>query len=173
MLLSLAMSACAFLNYDHRDTQLKEKEKAINQFVQAPPFPYISNRGKILYSATVFGEAIPRLRFLSGGYYDFQIKGGQMFSKMQTKEVASREWKIYGEKRTKDSSWENKSNTEKTEATLEVLFQRDSLLNRFTELCKQGEISHLVTSMGLPLAKEDSLTLWYRNEIIYLYPCNQ
>lgn len=84
-----------------------------------------------------------------------------MFSKPQKKEIALREWKIYGEKRPKDSTWENKRNRDKTVATLEVLFQRDSLINRFDEICKQDEISHLITSMELPLAEGDSLTLWY------------
>lgn len=169
--LTLFSSIIIILNYDHRPHEQKDKEKAMNQFVQQPPFPHITNRGKILFSVFDNGENIPRLRFLSGGYYDYQIEGGAMFSKQHKLAVTLHEWKIYGGEKEFDSSWIIQNHEERTSKISEILFNKDSLQKRTIWLCRTGEITHLISDMQMPFVASDSLTLQHGNKIIRLYPC--
>lgn len=169
--LTLFSSIIIILNYDHRPYEQKNSENAMNQFVQQPPFPYITNRGKILFSVFDNGENIPRLRFLSGGYYDYQIEGGAMFSKQHKLAVTLHEWKIYGGEKEFDSSWTIQNHEERASKISEILFDKDSLQKRTAWLCKTGEITHLISDMQMSFAARDSLTLQHGNKIIRLYPC--
>lgn len=171
IILALFSSIIILSNYDHRPHDQKDKEKAMNQFVQQPPFPYIANRGKILFSVFDNGDNIPRLRFLSGGYYDYQIEGGSMFSKQHKLAVNLHEWKIYGGEKQFDSSWLVLKHEEKKFRISEILFNKDSLQHRTTWLCKTGEITHLISDMQMPFDASDSLILQYGNKKIWLYPC--
>jgi hypothetical protein len=72
-----------------------------------------------------------------------------------------------------DSLWiKLKSNKyEKIEKINEILSNRDSLQNCVKQLCQGNEITHLISDLRMPLAASDSLTLWYEEEKIWLYPC--
>ena len=165
------MSTYAIFRYDNRSDELRERELAINQFATHPPFPNVKNRGRILFAERDFGEEVPRLRYLSGGYYDFQISIGNIFSKSLKKETDSHEWNIYGGNKPVSSAWENMSSEQRTSAAFSILFNKDSLQKRFPQLCNMQEISHLVTDFRFPFPAEDSLTLWYKKKKIFLYPC--
>lgn len=154
--LFIAISCFISLNYDHRPDIQKQREYAMNQFLQEPPFPYIINRGKILYSAYDYAQNVSRLRFLSGAYYDSQIKVGAIFSKQHQLEVNSHERQIIG-----DSEW----------TKLDVLLDKDSLQNCVKRLCQAHEITHLISTIRMPFVASDSLTLWYKEKKLWLYPC--
>ena len=166
------MIVCIFLFFDCRDEQQKSKEKAMNQFVQTPPFPSILNRGQIFYSVRNYGDEIPRLRFLSGGYYDFQIGVGSIFSKPLKQEIDRREWSIYKSGESIDSNWEELSSLEKFQKCWNIVLNKDSLPITFRRLCRQNEVTHLVADEKMPLAAQDSLILWYNGEKIWLYACD-
>jgi hypothetical protein len=143
----------------------------MNQFLHSPPFPYIVNRGKILFSVFDYAENIPRLRFLSGGYYDYQIDVGTMFSKQHKFAADTHKRNIYGMDKSQDSLWMLIDEFEKSRKINENLFNKDSLQSCVRRLCQENEISHLVSDKRLPLVASDSLILWYKEEKIWLYPC--
>lgn len=166
------LSTCVISRYDNRPADLREKELAINQFVAQPPFPDVKNRGQILFAERDFGEEVPRLRYLSGSYYDFQISVGGVFSKALKEETDSREWKIFGGDQPVNSNWKNLSPIQRANMAFSILFDKDSLQKRFCQLCEMQEISHLVTDFRYPIPAKDSLTLWYNKKKIFLYPCS-
>ncbi len=166
------MCVCVFLRYDNRPAELREREWAINQFVAQPPFPAVKDRGRILFAEQEFGEEVSRLRYLSGGYYDFQISVGGTFSKALKEETDSHEWYIAGGDSPITTEWENMSSDQRAWKAFAMLFDRDALQKRFTQLCDMREISHLVTDFRFPFPAEDSLTLWYKDKKLFLYPCN-
>ncbi len=169
--LSVTMICFVAVNYDHRPSSQKNREKAMNQFLHSPPFPYIVNRGKILFSVFDYAENIPRLRFLSGGYYDYQIDVGTMFSKQHKFAADVHKRNIYGMDKSQDSLWMLIDEFEKSRKINENLFNKDSLQSCVRRLCQEDEISHLVSDKRLPLVASDSLILWYKEEKIWLYPC--
>lgn len=170
--LSVLLCFCATINYDHRDHVQKEKEHAMNQFVQAPPFPGIEKRGRILYSVKDFAGKLPRIHFLSGAYYDEQYEVGDIFFERQKYMSEAREKKVFLGVQPTDDEWKKlKWQTRKYLAS-EYLFEKDSLISRARHLCNEREITHLITDMrDLPFAKKDSLTLWYKGESVYLHSC--
>ena len=155
--LFIAILCFISLNYDHRSNIQKKREYTMNQFLQEPPFPYIANRGKILYSVYDYAQKVPRLRFLSGAYYDGQLNVGAIFSKQHQLELNSHERQIIG-----DSEW--------TKLDV-ILSDKDSLQNCVKRLCQTNEITHLISDLRMPFTASDSLTLWYKEEKIWLYPC--
>ncbi len=171
-LLSTALAMCAFLNYDHRGAEQKAKEKAMNQFVKKPPFPSIEKRGRILYSVKDFAGKLPRIHFLSGAYYDEQYEVGCIFFKGHKDESQAREKKVFLGAQPSDDEWNKIVWQLRKHKASEYLFERDSLIVRTRHLCQKGEITHLITDMpDLPFSKGDSLTLWYKDERIYLHSC--
>ena len=143
----------------------------MNQFSTTTPFHYIVNRGKILFSVEKYGEKIPRLRFLSGGYLDYQSGVGESFFREQYNIVRLREMYIYEGTSVVASSWDTLSWRQRERKIFSVLFNKDSLVQRATFLCSINEISHVITEKQLPAAAADSMTLWYDREKIRLYPC--
>ena len=171
-LIALALATCAFLNYDHRDCGQKEREHAMNQFVKAPPFPNIERRGRVLYSVKDYAGKLPRIHFLSGAYYDEQYEVGSIFYKGHKDESQAREKKVFLGTQTTDDEWKKITWQLRKHKTSDFLFEKDSLVTRTRHLCANGEITHLITDMhDLPFAKDDSLSLWYRGEQIYLHSC--
>lgn len=172
--LSILLCICAIINYDHRDCVQKEKEHAINQFVRTLPFPGVKKRGRILYSVKDFAGKLPRIHFLSGAYYDEQYEVGGIFFEEHQYMSDAREKKVFLGARASptDDEWKKlKWQTRKYLAS-EYLFEKDSLISRVRYLCNEQEITHLITDMrNLPFAKDDSLTLWYKDEMIYLHSC--
>ena len=169
--LLIAISCFILLNYDHRPSVQKKREYAMNQFMHEPPFPYIINRGKILYSVFDYAQKVPRLRFLSGAYYDYQIDVGSMFSKSHKLNAISHELHIFGISSIHDSVWTKLNKSEKNEKLNMILSNKDSLQNCVIRLCQANEITHLISDLRMPFATSDSLTLWYEEEKIWLYPC--
>ena len=170
--LIILMFLFACKNYDHRSLERKEIEHSMNQFSDAAPFPYIKNRGRILFSVEKYGGKIARLRFLSGGYLDYQSGVGESFYKEQFNVVRLREMYIYNGSANATTSWETLSWNQRERKIFSVLFNKDSLVQRALFLCSINEISHVITEKQLPIAAEDSITLWYRDEKIRLYPCS-
>ena len=170
-ILIIALSCFTLLNYDHRSSVQKKREYAMNQFMHEPPFPYIINRGKILYSVFDYAENVPRLRFLSGAYYDIQIGVGSIFSKQHKLNTISHELHIFGISSIQDSVWTKLTKSEKTEKMNTILSNKDSLQNCVKRLCQANEITHLISDLRMPFAASDSLTLWYEEKKIWLYPC--
>lgn len=171
-LLAIALAACAFQNYDHREAEQKAREKAMNQFVKEPPFPRIEKRGRILYSVKDFAGKLPRIHFLSGAYYDEQYEVGGLFFRGHAIEAESREKKVFLGAQPTDDEWNKNMWQLRKHKASEYLFEKDSLITRTRHLCKMQEITHLITSIPeLPFVKEDSLKLWYKNEQIYLHSC--
>jgi len=171
-MLVVALALCAVLNYDHRDSVQKSKEKAMNQFVDAPPFSYIKKRGRILYSVKDYAGALPRIHFLSGAYYDEQYEVGSIFFEGHKNESYAREKRVFLGAQPTDDEWDKLKWQLRKRRASEYLFEPDSLIARTQHLCQGGEITHLIADLpNLPFAKEDSLTLWYKDERIYLYPC--
>lgn len=171
-LIALALATCAFLNYDHRDCGQKEREHAMNQFVKAPPFPNIERRGRVLYSVKDYAGKLPRIHFLSGAYYDEQYEVGSIFYKGHKDESQAREKKVFLGAQASDDEWKKIVWQLRKHKASEFLFEKDSLVTRTRHLCANGEITHLITDMhDLPFAKDDSLTLWYKGEQIYLHSC--
>lgn len=167
----IAISCFISLNYDHRSSVQKKREYAMNQFLQEPPFPYIINRGKILYSVFDYAEHIPRLRFLSGAYFDLQISVGAIFSKQHKIETTSHQLHIFGINSIQDSLWIKLDKYEKIEILNTILSNKDSLQSCVKRLCQANEITHLISDLRMPFVASDSLTLWYKEEKIWLYPC--
>ena len=167
----ILISSFTSLNYDHRPSNQKAREKAMNQFLDSPPFPNVTNRGKILFSAFDYAENVPRLRFLSGGYYDYQIEVGSMFSRQHKTEVISHELHIIGADSIHDSVWVKLNEYEKSNKIHNTLFHRDSLQKCVKRLCQANEITHLVSDFRMPFTASDSLTLWYKEKKLWLYPC--
>jgi hypothetical protein len=171
-MLVVALASCAVFNYDHRDSVQKLKEKAMNQFVEAPPFPHIKSRGRILYSVKDYAGALPRIHFLSGAYYDEQYEVGSIFFEGHKNESHAREKKVFLGAQPTDDEWDRLKWQLRKRRASEYLFEPDSLIARTRHLCQKGEITHLISDLSnLPFAKDDSLTLWYKDERIYLYPC--
>lgn len=170
-ILFVAISCFISLNYDHRSNAQKKREYAMNQFLHAPPFPYIINRGKILYSVFDYAQNIPRLRFLSGGYYDYQLKVGSVFSKQHKFEADFHELQIVGFNSIPLSLWNKMNKYEKSDKIQTILSDKDSLQNCVKRLCQTNEITHLISDLRMPFTASDSLTLWYKEEKIWLYPC--
>lgn len=169
--LTAMMFLFAYENYDHRSLERKQIEHSMNQFSIASPFHYIVNRGKILFSVEKYGEKIPRLRFLSGGYLDYQSGVGEAFFRKQYNVVRLREMYIYNGSAVATASWDTLSWRQRERKIFSVLFNKDSLVQRATFLCSINEISHVITEKPLPVAAADSMILWYDNEKIRLYPC--
>jgi len=169
--LAVLLFACVISRYDNRPEELRKKELAINQFAVQPPFPAVKDRGRILFAERDFGEVVSRLRYLSGGYYDYQISVGSAFSKALKKETDSHEWNIFGGNKPVNSSWKNLTLEQRTNMAFSILFDKDSLQKRFYQLCEMREISHLVTDFRYRYPATDSLTLWYNKKKIFLYPC--
>lgn len=171
--LAILLLACSFYSYDHRSIAQKKREHAMNQFVKAPPFPYIEQRGHILYAVQNYGELLPRIAFLSGAYYDEQYLVGSIFIEKHKYEALTRQGMLYNGENSSNSDHSNASWLHVRNRIKRVLFNKDSLINRTDFLCKKNEISHLISDMAdLPYNKADSLTLEYDNTQIYLYPCN-
>lgn len=159
-------------DYDHRSPELKAQEKAMNQFVEEVPFPYIENRGRILYSVEDYAQANPRIRFLSAAYYDQEYIVGAVFFKGHKYEATNREKMLFMGETPSDSEWYALDWRIRKSKAVEYLLDRDSLIVRTKYLCDKKEITHLITDkIDLPFAKDDSLTLWYKNEKIYLHSC--
>lgn len=164
--------SCVVLNYDHRDSGQKERERAMNQFVKAPPFPEIEKRGRILYSVKDYAGKLPRIHFLSGAYYDEQYEVGSIFFKGHKELTQTREKKVFLGEQPTDAEWKKRKWQTRKYLASEYLFEKDSLIVRTRHLCNEREITHLITDMhDLPFAKDDSLTLWYKEEQIYLHSC--
>ena len=172
-ILFVATSCFISLNYDHRPDIQKKREYAMNQFLQEPPFPYIANRGKILYSVFDYAQNIPRLRFLSGGYYDDQIDVGTVFSKQHKFAADFHQLHIVGFNSIQLSLWNKMNIYEKSFKINAILSNKDSLQNSVKRLCQANEITHLISDLRMPFAASDSLTLWYKEKKIWLYPCMQ
>lgn len=171
-MLTMLLCTIAVINYDHRDSEQKEKERAMNQFVQAPPFPIIEKRGRVLYSVKDYAGKLPRIHFLSGAYYDEQYEVGCIFFEGHKYVSQDREKKVFLGAQPTDAEWEKLKWQTRKHLASEYLFEKDSLISRARHLCNEGEITHLITDMqDLPFTKDDSLTLWYKNEQIYLHSC--
>lgn len=169
--LFVALGTCVLYNYDHRNAEQKEKEESMNQFVKAPPFPQIEKRGRILYSVGDYAGRLPRLAFLSGAYFDEHLIVGSIFFKQHKAEVYSRERKLFEGADSLRGTWDEiKWNIRLNEACVNML-DRDSVVNRANYLCSSGEITHLVTDWRLDGMADDSLTLVYKAEKIFLYSC--
>ena len=170
-ILLVAISCFISLNYDHRSNDQKKREYAMNQFTHEPPFPYIINRGKILYSVYDYAQEVPRLRFLSGAYFDNQIDVGFIFSKPHKLNAISHELHIFGINSIQESLWIKLDKYEKIKQLNTILSNKSSLQNCVKRLCQANEITHLISDLRMPFAASDSLTLWYEEEKIWLYPC--
>lgn len=171
-LITLVLTTCALLNYDHRDAEQKEREYALNQFVNEPPFPNIEKRGRVLFSVKNYAGKLPRIHFLSGAYYDEQYEVGDIFFRGHKDEAEAREKKVFLGTQTSDDEWKKIPWQLRKYRASEYLFNKDSLIVRTQHLCQNGEITHLITDFAdLPFAKNDSLTLWYKGEKVYLHSC--
>lgn len=170
--LAMMLTICAGVNYDHRDSGQKEREHTMNQFVKVPPFPYIEKRGRILYSVKDYAGKLPRIHFLSGAYYDEQYEVGSIFFKGHKDVSQAREKMVFLGSQPTDAEWKKLKWQVRKFLASEYLFKKDSLVSRVRHLCGEQEITHLVTDMhDLPFTKDDSLTLWYKDEQIYLHSC--
>ncbi len=170
--LAILLCTVTIINYDHRDDEQKEKEHAMNQFVQAPPFPIIEKRGRVLYSVKDYAGKLPRIHFLSGAYYDEQYEVGCIFFEGHKYVSQDREKKVFLGTQPTDAEWEKLKWQTRKHLASKYLFEKDSLISRAQHLCNEGEITHLITDMrDLPFTKNDSLTLWYKSEQIYLHSC--
>lgn len=172
VVLAISLCVCVITNYDHRDSEQKAKEYAMNQFVTAPPFPEIEKRGRVLYSVKDYAGKLPRIHFLSGAYYDEQYEVGSIFFKGHKNVSQAREKMIFLGSQPTDAEWKKLKWQVRKFLASEYLFKKDSLVSRVRHLCGEQEITHLVTDMhDLPFTKDDSLTLWYKDEQIYLHSC--
>ena len=143
----------------------------MEQFVSAPPFPQIEKRGRILYSVHDYAERLPRIAFLSGAYYDEHIIVGSIFYKGHKSEVARREKRLFEGRDTLSRAWsKTKWNIRLNGACVKML-DKDSVIDHADYLCDLGEITHLVSDIRMAYPADDSLTLWYKDEKIFLYSC--
>lgn len=171
-MLTILLCAIAVINYDHRDNEQKEKERAMNQFVQTPPFPIIEKRGRVLYSVKDYAGKLPRIHFLSGAYYDEQYEVGCIFFEGHKYVSQDREKRIFLGAQPTAAEWEKLKWQVRKHLASKYLFEKDSLISRTRHLCHEHEITHLITNMrDLPFTKNDSLALWYKDEQIYLHSC--
>lgn len=171
--LIILMIVFTIFSYDCRTISDFQNEKVMNQFVEQPPFPYIENRGKMLYFVNGYGRDLPRISFLTGAYYDTQYDVGSILVKGQKYEVDRRIQKLYyGVDDSASAYYLNVYPEHGRNAVISKLLDRDSLMSRVKFLCGLNEISHLVIDDGdFPLPKIDSLLLEEKKLKVFLYRC--
>lgn len=169
ILLSL-LSPIIVFTYDHRTTEQKTNDNIMNQFLDAPPFPYIKERGRILFASEKYGFNLPRIAFLSGAYYDSEYDVSSIFFKELELETKHRMKKMI----SSDSKDGKRSISLKREELQKQIFfdlsQYKSLAKIFHHLCDEHEISYLISNKHIIQHIFDSLTV--SNDIkIYLFKC--
>jgi len=172
--LIILMILFTFFSYDGRTASDNQNENVMDQFIEQPPFPYIENRGKMLYYVSGYGRDLPRISFLTGTYYDTQYDVGSILIKEQKYEIDRRVQKLYyGIDDTTNVHYLNFYPELGRQAVMTKLMNRDTLVARINFLCGLNEITHVVTDYNdLPFSKTDSLLLNSKQVWIFLYPCD-
>lgn len=162
----------AFCRWDARPEEMVVSEKQMDSFVKFDIFehhPEINDRGKVFYYVKGFAVAMPRLQFLNGGYYDDNSLTGAVFFEKQYREGNRRRNNLL----LKNDDGELSDYAQYRNFAGSFLSQRDSLLDRVSDLCGKGEITHVVSDCDLPNVVLDSIPLDVMQKKAYLYSCEK
>lgn len=168
LFLILSTSSYAFCFWDSRSETTIRTESAFELFKKETIFPYIRDRGKIFFYVTGNLVNTPRIQFLTGAYLSALTHIGEPFYPKQFFEAQKRDNYLFYKKQLGIA---NEKHEYITFAST-YLSNPDTLVDRINFLCKNKEISHLVSDVpNLPYHSQDSLALHVLDKEIYLYQC--
>lgn len=155
-------------NWDARDKQIVENEKQMDVFFDAPIFPQVKDRGKILFVVDFESPVQSRVNFMTGAYADESIYVGEVFYKGQYMESNRRRKKLLM------GASQNGSLDNFGARMMRIYSNSDTLLSRVNYLCAENEITHFATDYAnMPLPKEDSVFLDVKQKYVWLYGCSK
>lgn len=165
-LLFLSLSAWDICRWDSRNEIVALNEKQMDLFFEAPIFPQIIDRGKILFAVDYEAPRQSRINFMTGAYADESIYVGEVFYKEQFVESNRRRSALL----TGSPQMIYLGNF--SEKMMNVYHNPDTLLSRVHYLCAEGEITHFATDYAnMPLPKQDSVYLNVKRKYVWLYGC--
>lgn len=166
LLIILTVGIWDIAYWDARDMDGVASERQADYFFDETVFPQIKNRGRMLFAV---GDELPlqsRFVFLTGTYADLTINIGELFYKGQHLEARRRKGLLLAGDNPRPNSLNFAREIEN------VYANPDTLASRTRFLCKNNEISHLVTGFAeMPFQKQDSVFLKEMGIPVYLYGC--
>jgi hypothetical protein len=162
----VSLLAWDVFRWDSRNEIIVLNEKQMDAFFDAPIFPQVKNRGKILFTVDHESPNPSRMNFMTGAYADKSIGVGEIFYKEQYMESRRRQSELLVE----SPLMLNLSDF--GDKIMDVYLNPDTLLARVHYLCDAGEIAHFATDYAnMPLPKQDSVYLEVRQKFVWLYGC--
>ena len=167
--LALAMIAFAvwdICNWDARSEEMRDDERQMDAFFDAPVFPQVNDRGKMLFVEAGEKPLQSRFKFLTGTYADETINIGEIFFEGQFKEARRRKNALLNG----DTVLRNMGDYRKR---IQALYRDEgALASRVEYLCQSGEITHFATDYNdMPFDRLDSAHLDVKKKYVYLYGC--
>ena len=161
------LCGAAIANYNVNSANWSEGEKQLDYYLHNPLFPQVKEKGRTLFFVSGPFADEPRLRFLTGSYFSHSVMVGDVFSKDHYRTALERSHLLYRKKRESQSTiFYDYGEIRNKFAVI------DTLVDRFTFLCDEKEVTHLVTDKrDLPFVIEDS-TIATNSQKIYLYGCD-
>ncbi|MBQ3715749.1 MAG: hypothetical protein IJM92_00650 [Fibrobacter sp.] len=166
VVLLVSLSAWDVYRWDSRDEIVALNEKQMDAFFEAPIFPQVKDRGKLLFTVDYEAPIQSRINFMTGAYADESIYVGEVFYKEQFMESNRRRSALL----TGSPQMVNLAKFK--EEIIKVYGNPDTLLTRVRYLCGAGEVTHFATDYAnMPLPKQDSVYLNVKQKFVWLYGC--
>lgn len=166
LVLIISLSAWDIYRWDSRNEFVALSEKQMDAFFEAPIFPQVKDRGKLLFTVDYETPIQSRMNFLTGAYADESIYVGEIFYKEQFMESNRRRSALL------TGSPQIVHLGKFKEEIYKVYTNPDTLLARVHYLCGAGEITHFATDYAnMPLPKQDSVYLDVKQKNVWLYGC--
>ncbi len=159
-------SVIAVVNYVSTSANWLESKTILDYYQHKALFPQVRERGEILFVVSGPYEWEPRLRFMTGSYFYSSIMTGSIFNREHYRTALERGHLLYQKSRAPQSRaiYEFGDIINKLNIT-------DTLVDRFSFLCKEKEIKYLVSDkIDLPFVVEDKSIVPVDLQV-YLHKC--
>lgn len=166
IVLLVSFSVWDIYRWDARNESIIINERQMDAFFDAPIFPQVKDRGKLLFTVDYENPKQSRINFMTGAYADASIYVGEVFYKEQYMESNRRRNALL------TANLEERRVHMFNERIINVYHNPDTLLSRVQYLCGAGEITHFATDYAkMPLPKQDSVFLDVKQKLVWLYGC--
>ena len=162
----IVCSVVAVVNYVTTSANWLEYKVVLDFYQHKALFPQVRERGKMLFVVSGPYVEEPRLRFMTGSYFYHSVMVGDLFNREHYRTALERSHLLYQKNRAPQSD-----EFYEFGMVLSKLNNADTLVDRFSFLCKEKETEYLVSDkVGLPFFVENQ-SIIPDNQQVYLYRC--